>query len=75
MDEITKQEMKVLKLIAEGWNNSYISGILFLAKRTVEHHINSIFAKLELELGGKNKDRRVYATVLYNKYIRERLVL
>lgn len=43
---LTKRELEVLKLIAQGINNRDISGQLFISEKTVKNHISSIFKKL-----------------------------
>lgn len=45
---LTRRESEVLDLIAEGLTNEQIACRLFISKRTVEHHVSSIFAKLGL---------------------------
>lgn len=45
---LTHRESEVLDLIAEGLTNEQIACRLFISKRTVEHHVSSIFAKLGL---------------------------
>ncbi|MGH3737228.1 MAG: response regulator transcription factor, partial [Micromonosporaceae bacterium] len=43
---LTVRESEVLRLITEGASNGEIAGRLYLSKRTIEHHVGSIFAKL-----------------------------
>jgi DNA-binding NarL/FixJ family response regulator len=61
---LTSREREVLAQVAEGKSNGAIGDALFLTKRGVEKHINSIFAKLAL---GSETDvsRRVVATLMY----------
>ena len=62
--ELTSREREVLAEIAAGKSNTAIAGSLFLTKRAVEKHINSIFLKFNL---GTDADvsRRVKATLLF----------
>ena len=64
LDTLTTREQEILALIAEGWSNEAIASRLFITKRAVERHINSIFWKLEL---GDSADvsRRVKAALLF----------
>ncbi len=39
----------MLKLIAEGLSNQEIAERLFVAKKTVEHHVSAIFIKLGVD--------------------------
>jgi DNA-binding NarL/FixJ family response regulator len=43
---LTRRELEVARLVADGLGNREIAGRLFLSKRTVDSHIEHIFAKL-----------------------------
>ena len=45
---LTRQESRVLKLIAEGLNNAEIAGRLFISENTIKTHVGNIFAKLNV---------------------------
>ena len=63
LGDLTQPERAVLDEIALGRSNSAIARSLFLSERTVEKHINSLFAKLGL---GAEPDvnRRVLAVLM-----------
>lgn len=44
---LTAREVEVLALMAQGLRNADIASALYLAPKTVEHHISAILAKLE----------------------------
>ncbi len=46
--ELTKREMEVLKLIANGMTNSEIGEQLVISDHTVKGHVSNIFSKLHL---------------------------
>ncbi len=61
---LTPRERDVLTEIAQGKSNTAISETLFLTKRAVEKHINSIFMKIGL--GDANDvSKRVKATLMF----------
>ncbi len=64
--ELTEREREVLNLMAEGRSNTAISTSLHLSEKTVEGHVRSIFAKLELEAAVEDH-RRVLAVLTYLK--------
>lgn len=50
LEKISKREIEVLKMIAEGLNNSEIADRLFISQRTVDGHKSNLIAKT----GSKN---------------------
>lgn len=45
-DELTERELEVLRLVAEGLDNTEIAKALFLSPTTVKRHVSSIVSKL-----------------------------
>ena len=64
LNELTARELEVLSEIAQGKSNTAIAGSLFLTKRAVEKHINSIFLKLGLA-NTEDVSKRVTATLMF----------
>jgi DNA-binding NarL/FixJ family response regulator len=63
LNELTPREREVLAEIAQGKSNAAIGDSLFLTKRAVEKHINSIFMKLGLA-ESEDVSKRVKAALL-----------
>ncbi|WP_235934170.1 response regulator transcription factor, partial [Agromyces humi] len=43
---LTRREMEVLGLLAQGLSNKEIAGVMWLSDRTVERHITSLYRKI-----------------------------
>ncbi len=61
---LSKREREVLSLMAEGKSNKAIGESLWISEHTVEKHVNSIFAKLQLQ-SSPDEHRRVLAVLSY----------
>jgi DNA-binding NarL/FixJ family response regulator len=61
---LTPREHEVLGLMAEGRTNAGIARLLWLSEKTVETHVSSILAKLDLPQSQDNH-RRVLAVLAY----------
>jgi DNA-binding NarL/FixJ family response regulator len=64
LSQLTPRERELLAEIASGKSNGAIAESLFLTKRAVEKHVNSIFSKLDLP-DTEDVSRRVKATLIY----------
>lgn len=45
---LTKRELEVLRLVAEGHTDREVADILIVSPRTVNHHLSNIFVKLDV---------------------------
>jgi DNA-binding NarL/FixJ family response regulator len=66
LDDLTARELEILDLMAQGHSNSRICTLLHLSQRTVESHVRSIFAGLDLP-ESPDSSRRVLAVLAYIK--------
>jgi len=63
---LTPREAEVLGLLAEGLSNAGVAARLVLSQRTVDAHLRSVFAKLELP-DGPLDNRRVHAVLAWRE--------
>ena len=47
--ELSKREIQILRLMANGKENKEIAQELFISPQTVKNHISNILAKLQME--------------------------
>lgn len=64
LDRLTPREHDVLRLVVEGVSNKAIGERLRLSGKTVENHVSSVFAKLDLMVDA-DEHRRVRAVLIY----------
>jgi DNA-binding NarL/FixJ family response regulator len=62
---LSDREMDVLRLMSEGRSNAGIAGLLFVAAKSIEKHIASIFMKLGLPSDATEHHRRVLAVLTF----------
>ncbi|NQV07482.1 response regulator transcription factor [bacterium] len=58
---LSKQERKILDLIAEGLTNRQIAERMFLAEKTVKNYVSNVLAKLDM---GRRSEAAAYAARL-----------
>jgi class 3 adenylate cyclase/DNA-binding CsgD family transcriptional regulator len=46
--ELSRRELEVLELVADGCSNDEIASTLYLSTRTIERHLSNIYAKLRI---------------------------
>jgi DNA-binding NarL/FixJ family response regulator len=49
LEALTPHEIQVARLVAEGRTNREVAAALFLAPKTIEHHLSTIFRKLDVK--------------------------
>jgi DNA-binding CsgD family transcriptional regulator len=62
--DLTKREIEVVALLAEGKTNATIASELGIALKTVQNHLNHVFAKIEAPAWA---EPRVYLAIWYRK--------
>ena len=66
LDQLTRQEQRILAEMAQGLDNQGIAELLTIEKSTVENHINSIYSKLGIGQD-PGRHRRVEAVLHFLK--------
>jgi DNA-binding NarL/FixJ family response regulator len=46
--QLTEQELRVLRLVAQGFTNKKIACSLEIKERTVEYHLSQVFQRLDV---------------------------
>ncbi len=68
---LTARETEVLAAMATGKTNTAIGAALFISRKAVEKHVNSIFTKLFLT-GDQERHPRVQAVLIYLAHLQPR---
>lgn len=64
LDSLTKRQLEVLELMAQGRSNAFIASALLITERAVVQHVSHIYDELELPVS-EDDHRRVLAVVRY----------
>jgi DNA-binding NarL/FixJ family response regulator len=48
LNALTKRELEIASMVAEGLSNREIAEKLFISKRTVDAHVSHVYGKLEI---------------------------
>ncbi|MDY3332606.1 MAG: response regulator transcription factor [Gallibacter sp.] len=67
--DLTKQELKIIKLYAQGYSRNDIAKNLYISLRTLANHLNTIYEKL----GVKNYQEMIHKATLMG-YIKENIM-
>jgi len=46
--ELTKRELEILQLVAEGYSNSQLARMLWVTEQTVKFHLSNVYRKLDV---------------------------
>jgi DNA-binding NarL/FixJ family response regulator len=65
LKDLTARELEILSLLAMGYSNLAIAESLCIDVKTVKHHINNMYGKLDLASDVKGRHPRVSAARMY----------
>ncbi len=51
--QLTRRQLQVLALLAEGCRNAEIAGRLFVTEKTIDHHVSAVLEKLQVRSRGE----------------------
>ncbi|GAA2623509.1 response regulator transcription factor [Paractinoplanes durhamensis] len=68
---LSDRELDVLRLMSEGRSNAGIASLLFVAAKSIEKHISSIFMKLGLPSDAAEQHRRVLAVLTFLRSVQD----
>ena len=51
--QLTRRQLQVLTLVAEGCRNAEIASRLFLSEKTIDHHVSAVLEKLQVRSRGE----------------------
>jgi DNA-binding CsgD family transcriptional regulator len=46
LNELTRRELEILRLVAEGLTNAQLARMLWLSEQTVKFHLSNVYRKL-----------------------------
>jgi DNA-binding NarL/FixJ family response regulator len=46
--ELTKREMQILELVAQGYSNTRVASLLWVTEQTVKFHLSNVYRKLDV---------------------------
>jgi len=46
--QLTRRELEILQLVAEGYSNSQLAKMLWVTEQTVKFHLSNIYRKLDV---------------------------